>query len=294
MIAVTTWEVEADKYETLLRKLFFTKTDALELACTLVGISGMADGGWDAVEESRNFLSDLVRVRTFAFPSQTFPSPSDTTARMCLLGYVHLVEMDAPYHLIVNLLRIHLGNRYHVDPFGDLKKRFSRKKKKPGLQQSIAPSPEKKIARIKHWADARRMPEVGLAFDDFYSADLRNAIAHSDYVLWRDQFRIAKPPGQSFTMAEIWKRIDRALGFYSAFFKLEIETRRVFADGKGQRMRLTDGDEVEFLIDDDGLLIGFRFYWSKGGTSECSRSREGRVARNLWFPNGEIEFLTGL
>jgi hypothetical protein len=112
-------------------------------------------------------------------------------------------------------------------------------------------------------------------------------------VLWNDEFRIGAPP-QRMPMVDVWQRIDRALGFYSAFFALEIETRAVFRDAKGQRLPV-DGGELEFLVDDDGLLFGFRFYWSDGGTSECSRSRSGRVARNVWtLPNGELEFLTGM
>lgn len=290
-----TWEQEAERYEALLRNLFFTKTDALELACTLIGVSGMADGGWDSVEESRRLLSDLTTLRSFDLPSGTFSVPAETTMRICLLGYVHLVEMNAPYHMILNLLRIHLGNRYHVDPFGDLRGGGKKKQKKMRFGAGRRePTPGEKITRIKRWAAARRIPEVGSAFDEFYSAELRNAIAHSDYVLWDDEFRIATSFGKRFPKTEIWTHIDRALGFYTAFFKLEVETRRVFGDGKGQRLKVADGDELEYLIDDDGLLFGFRLYWAGGGTSECSRSRAGRVARNLWFPDGELEFLTGL
>jgi hypothetical protein len=305
-----TWQVEEGRYADILRPIFFRKTDALELACTLIGVSGMADGGWDTIEESRKMLHDLTLLRSFQLPDTTFSSPTETNARLCLLGYVHLVEMNAPYHMIVNLLRIHLGNRYHVDPFGDLrkstkkqdskkqdsKKQDSKKqdsrKKLTGLKRR-EPTPGQKIDRIKQWAAARRVPELGVAFDEFYSAEFRNSVAHSDYVLWGDEFRMASPP-RSLPMSDVWNRIDRTLGFYSAFFNLEMEARQVFSEAKGQRLKVADGDELEFLVDDNDRLFGFRFYWADGGTSECSRSSEGRVARNVWFPDGEIEFLTGL
>ena len=53
-------------------------------------------------------------------PSDRFPDPQKTRIRLALLAYCTPTEMDLPYMLVANLLRLRLGNKYHIDPFHDL------------------------------------------------------------------------------------------------------------------------------------------------------------------------------
>jgi hypothetical protein len=78
----------------------------------LLRIVGMEDKGWDPYLESRAILEDLNAIFQTELPDAKFPDKNLTIWRMGLLMYSHIVEMDAPYEVITNLLRFRLGNGY--------------------------------------------------------------------------------------------------------------------------------------------------------------------------------------
>ena len=89
-----------------------------QFVCTLVRAAGMTDTGWNSYTESTEFLADLANLRTLDYPDDRFPDPRNTHARLALISYCHITEMNFPYDLIANLLRLHLGLKYHTNPLG--------------------------------------------------------------------------------------------------------------------------------------------------------------------------------
>lgn len=298
-------DLEARYYETL-RPIFVSqgKTDWFELAFAILRISGMSLGHWDATVESRELLADFDKLLLqVELPSPPLEDRELTRWRLGLLAYVHVIEMNAPYHIIANLLRVQNGQRYVIDPFSSSHAAVG-KSQKPKKAQRKPPPPAKpmdKIAVIRALA-GDRFAGVSKAFDDFYFAPIRNAIAHSDYTLDGENFRIVgrqvQLPGEPFptsrvSLDRLGEIINAAFGFYRVFFSLEQETRREFGSYSTQRLKYGDG-EIEFLADDRGQMYGFRAHWPSGAYSEYRENRDGRVPLNMRFENdGAVGFVEG-
>jgi len=182
-----------------------------------------------------------------------------------------------------------------INPFTELLPR----KKKVGAKRPRPPSPESKISVIRRLA-GDRFSGVPAAFDEFYFSALRNAVAHSDYVLDDPYLKIIEGdlqlPGDSHPTSRV--ELDRvqaifntAMSFYRAFFKLERESRRDFGSFAGEHLPFQDG-KIEFLVNDEGLMIGFRTHWPSGATSEYRDDGAARVPTNMRFTaEGSIGFI---
>lgn len=147
-------------------------TDEFEYACTLLRVRGIQSPGWDPVFESMTLIREVIALtRT--------PLQPAARLRLGLLLYLHTTEMAMPYHVIANLLRVTLGERYSLTPFTSAKAKY----------------PAEKIDRIKAWAEQASFPHIGPFFDSFFSSTVRNAFAHSDYVLHGESFNITAGKG---------------------------------------------------------------------------------------------------
>jgi hypothetical protein len=141
------------------------------------------DKGWDPYLESRAVLDDLYALAKLNLPKDKFSDPNLTGCRLALLFYNHIVEMDAPYEVLANLLRFRLGKGYSPNPWYDFlteseKKRFRRS----GL------FPPQKIKILKVLSAEAGLDATGAIFDEFYRANLRNAVSHSDFIFTDDGF----------------------------------------------------------------------------------------------------------
>ena len=83
-----------------------------EFVCVLVRASGIEDAGWDAWYESQAILNDLQGLAKLELPSDKFPEANPTRLRLVLLSYCHVTEMNLPYSLLANLLRLRIGRKY--------------------------------------------------------------------------------------------------------------------------------------------------------------------------------------
>jgi len=131
-------------------------------------------------------------------PPQRFSRPTDTKARLALICYAHVLEMDFPYELVANLLRLHLGIKYALDPLSHLnepiKKKLGGIKKIVGVKEA---SSEKKIKAIEELSAQAGMPDVGAALRSIYNPVIRNAVYHSDYAIRDDSTRLLSEHFQS-------------------------------------------------------------------------------------------------
>ena len=152
--------------------------DEFEFICTLLRLRGMEDAGWDTLEESRLLMTQVI--------SQT-EAPIDELfrVRLFLFLYCHATEMYDLYHLVGNLLRVILGDRYSLNPFAAGTHGY----------KAAATKPTSKVARIQEWADQADIPEVGDLLKALLVSPVRNAFFHSDYVLYRGEFRIKRGQG---------------------------------------------------------------------------------------------------
>jgi len=145
-ISSAKFDAKRDEYIDRLRPLFLpadpVSKDIIRYFASLLRVLGMEDHGWDPYEESRAMLNDINGFFKFELPEADYKQPQRTTWRLGLLLYSHVVEMDAPYEVITNLLRFQLGKGYSPSPFFDFlaegeKKAFRKRDIIPGRKIEI-------------------------------------------------------------------------------------------------------------------------------------------------------------
>lgn len=294
-------------YADILNPLFwhdsFYEAGALfEYVCTLVRAGGIQDEGWDAYVESQAMLDDLRRLGEVKLPSEIFADVGRTRIRLALISYCHATEMDLPYLLLANLLRVRLGQKYDMSPFRDFEKPVRKKGLFPKLKP---PTPLQKIKRIKALAESAKLPEIGTALEEIYDNVIRNEIYHSDYVLHKDELRLLKDFRQSKKHAHLTQVVDyeelaevvaNTFAFYSALLSLYERARTLLGDFQNAFLPFDSHYKgLLELVYEKEKLIGFRAYWPNGTLSEYTRTNKGSMGVNLSFnPDRSINFFVGL
>ncbi|MDA1089718.1 MAG: hypothetical protein O3A85_05330 [Proteobacteria bacterium] len=92
------FQVKRDKYIEILKPLFLpndpVSNDIIRYFASLLRVLGMVDRGWDPYVESRAVLNDINGFFKVELPEAIFHYPDQTTWRLGLLLYSHIVPMD--------------------------------------------------------------------------------------------------------------------------------------------------------------------------------------------------------
>lgn len=294
-------EVIREEYYQLFKPIFFpelpVKYDILEFFASLLRVVGMEDRGWDPFLESRSILEDLNTVMQMDLPEDGFPNANATKWRMGLFMYSHMIEMDAPYEVVTNLLRYHLGKGYNPNPYFEFLNKDERKR----LKNQGMIYPLTKIKIIKMLSKEANLP-LGDAFDKFFVPNLRNAISHSDYVMTDDEFRVRNGTGAwgaySIPLAELDEVVTRCKLFYSMFFATEYTARQMWG-GTASRVLPYDlpyKGLLEILTDDQKVMCGFKVHWPNGSDSIYRRTEDGIDMVNcmLAMDRNTVELMVGM
>jgi hypothetical protein len=268
-----------DRYIKILEPLFLPEdpvsNDIVRYFSSLLRVLGMEDKGWDPYAESRNILNDLNRLMKIKLPKRKFPDGERTTWRLGLLLYAHIIEMDAPYEVIVNLLRFRLGKGYSPNPYFDL---LTENEKKSFAKVGIRTG--RKIEIIKMLSKESGLG-VGNFYDEFYNSKLRNAIQHSDFILTDEGFRsrsgISGTRAFKLTYDELDVLITKTKAFMAAFLQIEMTARQVWGLQKGKALPYDRHYKgmMEVLVDDQDLLCGFVVHWPNNSQSMYRRTELG-------------------
>jgi hypothetical protein len=231
-------------YADILNPLFwrdeFKRMDRLfEFACTLIRASGLQDTGWDSYYESLALLEDLKQLQLIELDPNNFPFPEVTRARLALISYCHVTEMNFPYELLANLIRLHLGKKYCMNPLAHLMRPITRKVNGIQVIRGIKmPSPDKNIKEIELLSAQAGIPEVGVALREIYDPVIRNAVYHSDFVLHDKSMRLLSDLRLSkkgdrtsiIPFDELGEVINDAFAFHSALIQLYKRSCHSFTD----------------------------------------------------------------
>jgi hypothetical protein len=135
--------------------------DEFEYACARV--RGVEEFGWDPLIETQELFSDVGTLLQA-------PLANPARVRLGLLLYSHLTEVDAIYEMLANLIAISMGERYTMDPFGDLYTPRNR----PRYDQR-PPSAKQVVERVKAKAREADVEEIADPLDSFFNGAIRNA-----------------------------------------------------------------------------------------------------------------------
>ena len=115
--------------------------------------------------------------------------------------YGHIVEASEPYEILSNLVNVSLGKRFSGQfyPY------------KVGENRPV--SPGTKIAKIERAALRAGVPEVVAPLKEIWDQNLRNAIFHSDYILYGSDVLTRE---RKYTHEEIMTVVTRAFVYHQA------------------------------------------------------------------------------
>lgn len=269
--------------------------DIIRYFASLLRVLGMEDKGWDPHTESRNILNDLNRLMKLDLTEDQFPD-GWTSWRLGLLLYSHIVEMNAPYEVIINLLRFRLGKGYSPNPYFDL---LTEKEKKNFTKYGIRTG--RKIELIKELSREAGLA-VGGIYDEFYNSRLRNAVQHSDFILTDDDFRsrsgISGTKPFRLTYDQLDTLVTKAKAYIAAFFQLDVDARMKWGARKGQGIPYDAAYKglMEILVDDRDLMCGFAVHWPNNSQSMYRRTEAGVEMVNCMvnLNHATLELMVGL
>ena len=290
-----------EKYFEILKPLFLPEDpvgrDIVNYFGSLLRALGQEDTGLDPYVESRATLEDLNSFFKISLPEDRFPDPYATHMRIGLLLYSHIVEMDAPYEVLTNLLRFRLGKGYSPGAFIDF---LTKKEEKSFWKRGLDTG--RKIEIIKKLSDEAGLPDVGAIFNDFYYNHLRNAVGHSDFVLADNEFRCRGNLSGTKAFRIPYEKLDEiicaAKAFIAAFFQVDLITRQVWGLRKNQAMPYDPHYKglMEILVDNRDVMCGFRVHWPNGSDSTYRRTENGTEMVNCYLDmkGKTIELFVGL
>ena len=253
--------------------------DIVQYVCSLLRAGGIEDADWDPFVESKGVIFDLFKLMKLQFTEEHFEKPEITEWRLGLLFYSQIIEMSAPYDVLINLLRYRLRLGFSLNPFNDfLDKKELKQAKRLGLY------PSQKIKILSQLGDNAGLP-IRMMFDEFYRRELRNAIAHGDFIFTDSGIRVRGIDySKSFEInfEELDRIINCAKVFFHVFYSLLEQARTLFG---GLADKFWGYDPYykgifEFLASDEGELEGFKVHWPNGSDSYYRRSKNGNDCVN--------------
>lgn len=228
-----------DRIETAMRDLFIRAQAANELhfAMALFGeFRGLQDPGWNTAQESVRAFDQFKELL------DKLPLKTPIRARVALCFYAHVSEGAGFYEIPKKLLLTIEGNGNNMYPFATLVEKHKR------TGEIIAPNANKIIQDLIGHSKELNLDDLALIWRDAFDADLRNAIAHADYVIWSDGIRLPKRNG-GFVKVYSWDEFSdvflRAINVFHVIRVLTNEFQSTYANPKIVKARLTSNSPLE-------------------------------------------------
>ncbi len=224
--------------------------DEFEYVCALLRIRGSEDAGWDPLGESQRAINDYIALIEA-------PLRGDTRLRLALLVYSHVLETDAVYEVVENMLSITKGTRCSTSPLAHLYDR----RRKSLVQPTRPPSAKKVVNYVRDHARQNGEDELAAVLEKMFNEEIRNAFFHSDYVLYKDEFRIRHGRFKSIKISELQDVINSGVRFFQAFLYVWTHHRLSYKESKVVRGRFGPNEapeDIELLVHPTAGVYGFR------------------------------------
>jgi hypothetical protein len=221
------------------------KKDEFAYLHAILGINGgMEDAGWQPIAESVTFVRELVSLINT-------PLHDHTKARLALVVYCHITEANFLYHDVFNLLLAADGQPPNVF-------NFTHK-----VQNGKPPSVNAKLADIKATADRMGHAAIAAMFDEIWKPAIRNAVFHSDYVLFENELRIKHRVSQiaKIPLGQVSDLLQKTLHLFEAVLDVREKGLRSFPKGHRITGRKSpkghDLASIDVTVDENGWACGF-------------------------------------
>jgi hypothetical protein len=156
----------------------------IDTAAALFGeFRGMQDAGWSTVATAHEVLQEMKELGLKPSPLTT----AETRQMLCL--YAQLAEAGGVYEGLLNIMQVAQLKAYNLWPFRDL----VRVRQLP--RAVIGPNANAMFRRLAEVATAIGMTELAGLLETAFRDDIRNAMAHADYVLVKNGLRLRRRNG---------------------------------------------------------------------------------------------------
>jgi hypothetical protein len=186
-----------------------------EFILALLNISGKKAPGWDPFDTIKEIFRLINKLEKRV-------KDGNEQLYLYLLLYGLVIEASLPYDLIANLLNIVSGNRYTIYNFPN---------KKIGKNRTRPQFPFEKIEKLKELSNKINMGKVISPILEIFDKELRNAIFHSDYIIYKNEVRIPE-------INKIYKRsgvidlINKSTAYFETIIKLKYMYQSFYTEPK--------------------------------------------------------------
>lgn len=174
-------------------------------AATSAEFRGMQDAGWNTAATAYEVFGELKALGCKGEPL------SRAELRQVLCLYAQLAEAGGVYEGVQNTMMIAQLKPWNMWPFQDL----VRVRQQP--RAVIGPNANAIFRRLAETATAIGMPGLSRVFELTFRDDVRNAIAHADYIMVQDGLRLRRRNGGQpivVSRAEILAALQIAIWFF--------------------------------------------------------------------------------
>lgn len=185
---------------------FAAQINELDFAMALSGEARGDQGpGWSTTITAHEVFDEITELTS----KSSISSKQDI--RLALLLYCQLAEAGGYYETIQNMIGVLAQKPYVMWPFQHL----VRVKQEP--KRIIGPNANATFRQLASAARAVGLTRLSDLLADAFRDDIRNGIAHSDYIIWEDGLRLRKRNGgfaKLLAFGEVNAALARGINFF--------------------------------------------------------------------------------
>ena len=212
---------------------------------------GCQDEGWSTAQDAQHAYNEYFDL------IEKLPNGSAIKIRVMLAFYNHLAEGSGFYEIPKKLLLTAGGNGNNMYPFQRLVSRHKR------TGNIIAPNANKIMADMIGHAAELEMNDLTEVIRDAFDPDIRNAVAHADYIIWNDGLRLRRRNGGHSRLIpwdEFTNIMERGINFFGMIRDMTIQYVHSYNPPKTIRGKMDlNQPEFTFTIKYDPETGGFGF-----------------------------------
>ena len=243
-----------EKAERALKKVFekAKATNELHFAMALMPeMRGMQDGGWNTAEEAARAYGQYGSLLDKLAPDDI------VRVRVLLAFYLQTAECSGFYEVPKKMLLTTEGQGNRYLPFQKLVKKY----RKTG--EAIAPNANAIMKDLMGHCWLLGFRELSEVFDEAFDADVRNAIAHADYTIAKDGFRLRRRNGGQVRVIP-WEKfgslMDKGIKLFSIIDRIVGEYVQSYNPPKTIKARMSEREPVtDYTIHYDPATQMFGF-----------------------------------
>lgn len=217
------------------------KINEVDTAAALFGeFRGMQDAGWNTIATAHEVFQELKALGSKGAPLIR------AELRQVLCLYAQLAEAGGVYEGLLNTMQVAQLKAYNLWPFQDL----VRVRQVP--RAVIGPNANAMFRRLAEVAIAIGMIGLARLLEIAFRDDIRNAMAHADYILVPDGLRLRRRNGGQpmfVSNAEVLAALQVALIFFELLQAFQQATAAAFRPGRTVVGRFSDNPPMPWKIE---------------------------------------------